>query len=358
MEPKRIKFIDTRIWLIAIPLVNLVPCVIYFIAFPDESFWKNLWNYLSSDVFLLITGSLIIPLLFSLLEKRYKFMENIQKQREERKKRIEEQRRSGRQETINDTIAMWHELYGMTSEVIYFTPGKNEKKEIKLLITKLINFTSSAEHIVNKWTHQFPNLTYDDHDVFLEFINILYQSGLSIAYFIQEGMDKKEIEKLQDMLFVIQDQVKNIANHRMINALKYSARMLEKEEGGASLEDIEQSKSKIDFEIGRLRDWYNALNNLDAEYDNFLAPARGEGFDEIRKTAREIETWLKEDRNRSVGQAEKFNDFREQFYKINLEERLRTVGIPYTVEYISGLAEWLSFESACSYIYSRAHNIW
>jgi len=358
METKPLKFVNIVYLVIAIPLINFLLFLVYYFAYPELGLWTKMWNYLSSAVFTLVTGSLIIPLLFAILEKRYKFIENIQKQREDKRKQIEDQKRKNRQETINSTIKMWQELYNLTSKVIFFIPDETDQKELNDLIIRLHSFTSSAEHIVNKWGHQFPNLNYEDHDTFLEYINILYQSGLSIAYYIRNGLEMKEREVMQDMLLQIQDIVKSIANHRIVNVLKYSARILEIEESGENDPDYKKLKELFKQDMDILRDWANALNDLDEKYDNFLAPAEGDQIEAIRKTGREIEAWLKKDKNRTVGQSELFNKFRNQYNNITLEERLSTAGTPYSKEYISALADWLSLESACIYLYNRAHNIW
>lgn len=358
MENKPLKFISITFLVILIPLLNFLLFLVYYFAYPDLGVWTKMWNYLSSAVFTLVTGSLIIPLLFAILEKRYKFIENIQKQREDKRKLLEEQKRQGRQETINSTIQMWQKLYDLTSEVIFFIPDEKDQGKINNLIIQLHSFTSSAEHIVNKWGHQFPNLDYKDHDVFLEYINILYQSGLSISYYIRNGVEKKERESLQDMLLMIQDLIKSIANHRIINVLKYSARILEFEEAGETGAELNKLKQLLEEDMAALKDWSTALSDLDDQYDNFLAPAEGPQIEEVRVTARKIEKWLKEDQLRNVNQSEHFAEFQIKYNAINLEERLSTAGTPYSKEYIKALADWLSLEAACIYVYNRAHNIW
>jgi hypothetical protein len=357
METNKIKIFNTRNILLLILAINIVLGMVFFFAHPDSSFWKNIWEYLGSSVFMLVTGSLLIPLLLSLFEKQYKFIENLQQQREERRKQIEEQRRIQRQQAINDTIGMWQELYSQTSEVIFFDPAKDTDK-LNDLIIRMINFTSTAEHIVNKWTHQFPNLELEDHDVFLHYINIIYQSGLTTIFYIRQGQDEKEIRLMQDMLFMIQDQLKNIANHRIINTLKYAARALELEEAGESPEEVARAKRMMDAEIEILRNWAKAISGLDEDYDNFMSPAEGQHIDELRALGRKIQSWLKEDKNRFVGQHQEFPEFERQFNNIILEERLHSMMAPYSKEYIRALADWFSLESACDYIYNRAHGIW
>jgi hypothetical protein len=358
MDIKPIKFINTRLIVFLIFGINLVFFLIYYFAYPAIPLWEKLWNYLSSAIFTLVTGSLIIPLLLSILEKRYKFIENIQKQREDRRKQIEDQRRLGRRETINDTIGMWQELYILTTEVIYFEPGKDGHTEINQVITKLIRFPSSAEVTVNKWGHQYPNLKFEDHDIFLSFVNVVYQSALSIALYIQRGIEKKQRNELQNMLNLILDQVKSIVHHRMIDVFKYSANLLEIEEGEGDKQKVQEYKRNIQMNLDLLSDWAKGITQHDNLYDNFLAPSEGPEINEIRTTVRSIEKWLVEDRNRQVNQSEHFVDLQKQFYQIDMNDRVSSAAIPYSIEYIKAVANWLSFEAACVYIYNRAHKIW
>jgi hypothetical protein len=357
MENRTLKIFNVRNILLLILALNLALAAVYFMAHPDDSFWKNLWEYLGSSVFMLVTGSLLIPLLLSLFEKQYNFIENIQRQREERRRQLEEQRREQRQQAINETIAMWQQLYNQTSEVIFFDLEKDADK-LNGLIIRMINFTSTAEHIVNKWTHQFPVLEPEDHDVFLEFINIIYQSSLTTVYYIKNKKEKKEVKALQEMLFMIQDQLKNIANHRIINTLKYAARVIELQESDASEAEIMKARNLLETEIDILRNWARAIAGISDKYDNFMAPAKGDHIDKVRAMGKKIQEWLREDKARYVYQHEDFRTFEEQFNNITLEERLTSIQVPYSKAYIEALADWLSFESACDYLYSKAHGIW
>jgi hypothetical protein len=358
MENKPLKFINTGLIVFLIIAINLAFFLVYYFANPELSVWVKLWNYLSSAIFTLVTGSLIIPLLFSILEKRYKFMENIQQQREEKKKQAEDQRRASRIETIDDTIKMWQDLYNLTTEVVFFDPDNTDTKEINRMMTDMIKFPSSAEVTVNRWGHQFPNLKFEDYDTFLHFVNVVYQSALSIILYIKRGIDQKQRLELQNMLYLILDQVKSIVHHRMIDIFKYSARLLELEESGAKESEMGMIRLDISVNIDSLNDWAKGITDHDEKYDNFLAPTENAQIDDIRKTAREIEKWLKEDKNRQVFKSDQFDELRQQFYNISLEDRVSSAAIPYTIEYIRAVADWLSFESACMYIYNRTHKIW
>ena len=223
---------------------------------------------------------------------------------------------------------------------------------------KLNQFSSSAEHIVNKWTHQFPNLTPEDNDVLVYFINILYHSNQSTIHYIINEPNPQEIQTLQNVLFQIQDQVKNILNHTIADVFKFSTRYLEIGENKEEAEDATFYEKSIFNYIDLVKKWRDAVRTLDDQHDNFLSTAQGPQVDDLRKTAKSIEKWLHENRDKDVNQAPDFNTMQNQFYNIPIEDRISILRIPYTREYLFALADWLSFESACTYLYDRVHHKW
>ncbi len=358
MEQKPVRFISVSTWLIIIVVINFLLFLFYLLASNLPFSAAAFWNYMETDVFKLVTGSLIIPLLFSILEKRYKFMENIQKQREEKQKDFEQRRRNSRQEAIKETLDMWQQLYNLTSEIIYLDKKNQQKRSLLEIIQDMNRYSSTAEHIVNKWSHQFPNLKPEDHDVYLYFINLLYHSSQTAAHYILKENDEMEIEKIQNVLYQIQDQVKTILNHTIANIFKYSARILELEESAENTQELEQLKSEIEASMKTLKEWRSALKTLDEQHDNFLSTAQGPQVEAVRQTGKKIQQWLAENKDKFINQAPGFNDLQDQYYKIPLEERMAIIRIPYTKEYLMALADWLSFESASQYLYYQVHDRW
>ena len=358
MEQKPVQFISVSTWLIIIVVINFLLFLFYLLASNLPFSAAAFWNYMETDVFKLVTGSLIIPLLFSILEKRYKFMENIQKQREEKQKENEQRRRNSRQEAISETIEMWQELFNLTSEVIYCDKNNQKERTLKDIIQDMNRYSSTAEHIVNKWSHQFPNLKPEDHDVFLYFINLLYHSSQTAAHYILMEKDDKEIEKIQNILFQVQDQVKTILNHTITNIFKYSARILELEESAENKAEITALNTEITGYMNTLKEWRSALKTLDEKHDNFLSTAQGAQVDAVRQTGKKIQKWLNENRDKFIYESPDFNELQNQYYQVPLEERMAIIRIPYTKEYLMALADWLSFEAASQYLYNQAHDRW
>jgi hypothetical protein len=358
MEQKPVRFISVTTWLIIIVVINFILFLFYLTAAKLPFSGASFWTYMETDVFKLVTGSLIIPLLFSILEKRYKFMENIQKQREEKQKENEQRRRNSRQEAIKDTLNMWQELYNLTSEIIFFNKKQQEKRTLHDIIMDLNRYSSTAEHIVNKWAHQFPNLKPEDHDVFLYFINLLYHADQTAAYYILSEERDEEVAVIQNVLFQIQDQVKTILNHTIADIFKYSARYLELQENHEETPEAVKTLKEINNYMDTLKSWREALKTLDEKHDNFLSTAKGPQVDEVRKTAKKIQQWLRENKSKYIYESPDFSTLEKQYYEVPLKERMAIIRIPYTRDYLMALADWLSFESASKYLYDRVHDRW
>ncbi len=354
-----IRFISIPALIAAIPLLNGLALVVYMYAHPDQSLAIKVWNYLESDTFKLISGSLIIPLFFSVLEKRYSFLESLRKQREDKHRQLRDEKRAARRKVIDETLEMWRKLYDLAGKLIFFVPQKDDPEKMNSIVSEMMAFTSFAEQIVNKWSHQFPVLSRRDQDLFLEFINVLYQSSLSVAFFIQDEKDEKIRGYYQNMLYLIQDQIKSIAHHRILNSLKYALNVMELREDYAEKAAIEQAESQLQEVLKQLREWYDHLRRLDDKFDNFMSPATGKAIEELRSTARKIETWLKEDEKRLVWNHDEYWPvFEKQYNALTLEEKLASYRAPYSKEYLEALAHDFSLSSACEYIYNRAHGIW
>lgn len=364
MEQNQAKFINTKILGWAIPISNLILFSIFYasqseVAKSVSNFWNFIWEYMGTDIFMLVNGSIIIPLFFAHLEKRYQFFENMQKEREAKRKIAIELKRKGRQEAVDATFAMWQELYCLISEITTLVPGSDKKIKLNDISRRMINYASSAEHIVNKWSHQFPEiLKKEDHDLFLEFINILFQSGFTVVNLISETGSAERIRQMQGILFRIQDQVKNILNHPIMNVFKYASAYLELTENEGSQEEMARVRKSMENELNILRGWYDSIQDLDQKHDNLLVPAIGTEVDNLRKTARSIEKWLQEHKEQYINEASDFETFCDQFNAISLETKIENLYLIYSEDYLKALAEKFSFEAACAFVYNRAHGYW
>jgi len=316
---------------------------IYWEANPSENFWVQLWNYLESNIFIVVTVSLVFPIILLVLESRFKIVETIEKNRKE-------ELRERRLECLELTSQMWNQLFNLASEVIHYKKDANEGASIENILQRLENFSSWGEEIVLMWRFRFPNLSNEDQNLFVYLMNIIGESTVTVAYFIQEIDDPEEISELQDLLLMIQGGIKTIAHHGIIKVLEYSMDMLD---GGVSADKKEDINSKIEAELGRLKYWSEGLKRLEREHNKILSSIGCKELEAFRDEVKKVEECIQEHPEyyiQDIDKCEGFNNFEDLFYKISLEKRAHAEKHPYSIEYLRHIANWLNFKSTCLYL--------
>ncbi len=342
----------------ALIVLNLIAFLLYASAHSDERVLTQIWNYLESETFKIITVSLVLPLILLFLENYFKLIETWEKSRLEQAQKVAEERKEKRWEAIVRTQEMWNQLYSLASQVIYFNQKRSPKEGayIEDILENLENFDNSAEDVVSMWAFRFPNLSQEHTDILITFMNTLLQSAQTVAYAIQEGADPQEIAKLQDELGVIQAQIKYVLHHRVLNALQFSIDLLDLTQDGTLA--TEESKNKLERqmqeELTYLRNWDNALKVREAHHWPVLSVISGDEVRAFREISDKMEEWVRQNPNTNFSEAEDFPSFGELFYKIPHEARLHALTIPYSKEYIERLADWMSLETAVFLVINRA----
>ena len=328
-------------WIISLVILllalNLIVFFIYQTSHPSENLSAQLWVYLESDAFKVITASIILPILLCLLESLFKISA---KRKEELKEK--------QWECIEQTSKIWNELHSLSTEVRYFKAAANEEASIEDILKRLEKFTNSAEDVINMWRFRFPNLYEGEKneaiDAFVLFMNILLNSANTVAYFIQENGNTKEVSEMQDSLESIQGGINTIAHHNILSIPKLSTDLL----GGALSPDREPSiNSELNTRLNFLKFWVAELE-LDEMKNNEIFPhIEGNEIEDFRKKFKSIKKWKQEHPKIHMSESKEFSNFRELFYKIPFEKRIRARKIPYSWEYLRHLADLLAFESTC-----------
>lgn len=326
-------------------LLNLIVFKIYQEAHQSEFFLFQLWEYFESGVFKVITVSLILPILLFLLESHFKIIEDIKKNRFERARQDKEERRERRLEGIKLTLQMWNQIYNLTSEVRHFHKNTEEDSGIKDILQRLLNFSNSAEDIVNILYFRF-NLS-EEIALFLVFVNILLSSAETVAYSIGESDNMEECVELQNSLGVVQGGIKTIAHHSIISILKHYMELLELKENRVSLGREQAIQSTIEAELKSLRNWALALKRDEIENNKILPTIEGEEVEDFRGAAKKFEDWLLKYPRKAHEEYSQFSNLYDLFCKIPHEKLVYAGNIPYSKEYVRHLADWLSFESVC-----------
>jgi hypothetical protein len=158
-----------KILLLLLLALNLIAFLIYCMSHPSENLSAQLWVYLESDAFKVITASIILPILLCLLESLFKISA---KRKEELKEK--------QWECIEKTSQTWNQLFSLASEVRYFEKEANKGARIEDILLKLAKFVSQAEDIVNMWYFRFFH-TFPEKD--MEFL------------FSWDNIDKKDSKR-------------------------------------------------------------------------------------------------------------------------------------------------------------------
>ena len=327
---------------------------IYWEANPSENFWVQLWNYLESNIFIVVTVSLVFPIILLVLESRFKIVETIEKNRLDRERKEKEELRERRLECLELTSQMWNQLFSLASEVIHYKKDANEGASIENILQRLENFSSWGEEIVLMWRFRFPNLSNEDQNLFVDLMNIIGESTVTVAYFIQEIDDPEEISELQDLLLMIQGGIKIIAHHGIIKVLEYSMDLLD---GGVSADRKEDINSEIRGNINRLKYWSEEIKMEKRKHNKILSSIGGVEVEDFRDEVKKVEECVREHPEyyiQDIDKCDGLDNFEDLFYKISLEKRAYVEKHPYSIEYLRHIANWLNFKITCLYLLYEA----
>ena len=175
---------------------------------------------------------------------------------------------------MQKTIGMWNDLNNLTSEIVYFkksdqgaTKGDTQStKNIETILQRIENFDNSANEIVNMWHFRFSNLTIDNTGLFVDLLNVLLNSAITVAQHIRVIDDKDKICELQDSLGAIQDGIRGILYHSMLSILKSSIKLKSED---LTVEKKREIKTDIQDLIIPLKIWSKRIERREREYNEF-----------------------------------------------------------------------------------------
>jgi hypothetical protein len=178
----------------------------------------------------------------------------------------------------------------------------------------------------------------------LVFVDVLFSATFCIAYYIWSGKDKENLTTLRNSLGVIQDVIKDLAHHRIINILKYFVEPLDiyesKKEKLDSRTDFEEVLSDLKNDAISIRQFENSHNELLSQIQN--KPAA-----DFREKVLEFKKWARTEQhdNNDLDVSQKRDEQRVELGKSldNIDDK-QFVGVweyGYAQEYILKLAVWL-----------------
>lgn len=338
-------FNNTAFWisflLVLLVVLNVIAFIIYKGANPGENLWVQLWNYLESATFKVITASLVLPIILFVLESRFKIVETVKQNRLMRERKEEEERKEKRWECIVQTSEIWNQLWNLTSEVVYFKKDADKGTTIEDLLIRLRNFTTSAEDVTNMWSHRFPELPDEYYQSFKVFFNIESDSADTVAWCIRHCKDEEEICKMQDALKRIVESINYLVHHRLIDVLKHSMRLLELREASASSVKQEEIESQINDCTAHLKGWADAIQTEECEHNMPFSFVGTADVKALRGKYQKLTDWMMKNPEKDPARDYRgYKNFSRLFYKVPHER----VGPCFSKEYVMYLANWLSLQ--------------
>jgi hypothetical protein len=337
---------NTAIWigllLVLLIVLNVIAFSIYRGANPGENLWVQLWNYLESAIFKVITVSLILPLILFALESRFKIAEAVKQNRLMRKRKQEEERSEKRWECIEQTSKIWNQLWDLTSEIIYFKKDSDKGTTIEDLLIRLRNLTTSAEDVLNMWSHRFPDLPAKYYESFLMFFNTELDSAETVAWCIRYSKSEREIRKMQNSLRRIVESINYLVHHKCIDVLKYSMELLELKEANVSEGKQHDITSEIDEATKNLKEWADAISREEYRHNKPFSFANTPDVKALREKYQKLAEWMLENPKKSPDKDyAEYDNFSRLFYKIPHEQ----AGPYFSKDFVLYLANWISLES-------------
>jgi hypothetical protein len=349
-------------------LLNFIGFTIYRNSHSSEAVSTQLWNYFESNLFKLVTISLLLPIILLVLESHFKFIQSLlqdhlkreeairaeqralaQKQRQERTER--------RFETIQLTQKLMNQLFDLAIQVQYFKmdgtskiPFKNEKQsksdrmsKIEDILRGIEEFGVSANNTVNMWSSQL-KISPDDQELFIYFLNIVLKCTNDTAKYIHENIDIREISELQAALGIIWGEIKRVAHHQIITILKQSMELLELKEDNAPQDKLENIKSIMDKYRKGLKAWQRFLKAAELSRNDFLPEISGNEVNALHEALGKVKKYLKEHPEDEFYQFEGIHDLKELYNKIPRETRFCALNRNFSKEFIKYLADELGLE--------------
>lgn len=333
MSSGRLRLRKVGFWigalLILLLVANYVAFFIHQRAFPTSDAWSQLWAYLQSDAFKVITVSLVFPILAFLIESRFKIAE-----------RFRAERREKRWEVVEKTSEMWNELYDLTSEVRFFKPTTTENGRIEEILQRLATFPSRNEDVVNSWRFWFPKLSRESAQSMVDFFNILESSAHAVAFHIQQSAGARplpqETQELQQYLGAIQTGVRRLSHNAIIDTLRISLDLEDGESGNG-----ETGISEIKNDLMILKRNAELIKTEIRGRHMILPDLEGAEVEAFRKIGKRFLSTLRKEGGKRLSDYDEFKMLTESFPRI--PNRHLAVGreLQYSKAVLQAVADWL-----------------
>jgi hypothetical protein len=323
-------------------LLNLAGLLVYAKAHPAEDGWEAVWSYLESDTAKLISASLVFPLLIFLVEGRFNLLETIRAARSERRKREQDERRSARLETIEETTDVWSRTTAWVGDVAFWDGQASLNDYLK----ESWKLAVAAEDAINGWARFRNTVEWDGpgsavelETHFLRLANALLSSTQAVIYYLQATSDSDERENLKTSLLLIGNGINAAVHHPVRNVLYASLELMDIIESEdpdelrfiSTDEEAAQRRSQlvasIDKEMETVASWSEVVKTS-LDQSDVLATVAGDEVAALRASLMEDAAVV-----------------RERYLAVPRSERLSGWRIDFTTEWLDEFADELAFQS-------------
>jgi hypothetical protein len=311
-----------------VPLIgfNVAAGFAYIRAHPEDELSVQLWSYIASGTFKVITISLFLPLLLLVLERRWNLADSIRRDLTERLNRQAARREEMQWECVNETSKMWSDLQKVVGRVPFYPHELDEPTRyegvFKQILKELHDLRFAVTEKLNMWQNRF-EFKLEEAKLMGRFPNLLVEYTEDVVRYVLDEREptKDQFGKYKSWLHEMSAGLRRGAYYDTLNALKLKIRLMSSETLGDSGE-----------EAGRIRrDLTDAMESLGivddlirkAEAENKIFPTVEEdGVETLREEGELFFTWKRQNSAAGVFAYDRLDEFRESYKAVQFKRNV------------------------------------
>jgi hypothetical protein len=318
--------------LVLIVLANLLLFSVYQQANPAQGYYSQVWNYLQSQSFLAITGSLLFPIAIFLVENR---LQIIQKRADEKKEL--------RVKCLQKTEDLWAQLQSLAFEVSTCETRGDNKSGIAKVISDVHDFKNSGERLVSDWVLRFPDVELNTLADIVTLFDVVGDPTYAVAYRLLDAPSDPTTPELQGYLGTIADVVDGVVRYTIIKVFSLS---IEVDDPATSRLDRQRKDEERRGLLASLHSWAVGVQSINQRFINVGPFMNGPNVEDLRGVFLEVEGEATRGKPAGVS-SDGYAKLRTAYDKLTPEEMttLLRYGVNGTsVERLRLTAAWLSTE--------------
>jgi hypothetical protein len=315
---------------VLIVVANLLLFFVYQQTQPAEGIYGQAWDYLQSQSFLAITGSLLFPIGVFLVENR---LQIIQKRADEKKEL--------RVKCLKKTEDLWDNLQSVAFEVANFDAKTATRSDFEKIIDKVHDFKNSGEKVVPEWLFRFPEMDVKTILDIVALIDVVSDPTYAIAYRLLDAPSDVSTSELQGYLGTIADVVDGIVRYSIISVFSLS---IEIDDPATGRRDRERKETARQNQLALLDGWATGVRAINQRLINVGPFMTGKNVEDLREVFSEIEGEARKNHARFIT-SEEFERLRAAYANLTSAEmtNLLRYGVNGTSqEVLRQTAGWLS----------------